>query len=164
MSFSKIRENKRVINKSLYLALGINMEGHKEILCLWLAETEGTKFWLSTLTEVKSGVLNGILIACVDGLKGFPNAIQAEYPQTKVQLCIFQMVGNSLGYVSREDYTAVTTDLKLIYRAATEHDARQALDSLAGRWETSTLRSPSPGTTTGGNGSSCSSIRRLSGR
>ena len=131
----KIRENKRVINKSLYLALGINMEGQKELLGLWLAETEGAKFWLSVLTELKSRGLNDILIACVDGLKGFPDAIQAEYPQTKVQLCIVHMVRNSLRYVSWKDYRAVTADLKLIYRSATEREAQQALDSFAERWQ-----------------------------
>ena len=96
----KIRENQRVINKSLYLALGINMEGHKELLGLWLAETEGAKYWLSVLTELKNRGLEDILIACVDGLKGFPDAIAVEYPQTKVQLCIVHMVRNSLRYVS----------------------------------------------------------------
>ena len=84
----KIRENKRVVNKSMYIALGINLEGHKELLGLWLAETGGAKFRLSVLTELKSRGLQDILIACIDGLKGFPEAIQAEYPQTKIQLCI----------------------------------------------------------------------------
>lgn len=84
----KIRGNKRVINKSMYIALGINLEGHKELLGLWLAETEGAKFWLSVLTELKSRGLQDILIACIDGLKGFSEAIEAEYPQTKIQLCI----------------------------------------------------------------------------
>ncbi|MGY3962057.1 transposase, partial [Aeromonas popoffii] len=106
--------NQRVINKSLYLALGINMEGHKELLGLWLAETEGAKFWLSVLTELKNRGLEDILIACVDGLKGFPDAIAVEYPQTKVQLCIVHMVRNSLRYVSWKDYKAVTAELKQI--------------------------------------------------
>lgn len=104
----KIRHNKRVVNKSMYLALGINLEGHKELLGLWLAETQGAKFWLSVLTELKNRGLNDILIACVDGLKGFPEAIQAEYPHTKIQLCIVHMVRNSLKYVSWKDYKAVT--------------------------------------------------------
>ena len=111
----KIRQNKRVVNKSMYLALGINLEGQKELLGLWLAETEGAKFWLSVLTELKNRGLNDILIACVDGLKGFPEAIQAEYPQTRIQLCIVHMVRNSLKYVSWKDYKAVTADLKRIY-------------------------------------------------
>ena len=131
----KIRQDKRVINKSLYLALGINMEGQKELLGLWLAETEGAKFWLSVLMELKNRGLEDILIACVDGLKGFPDAIAAEYPQTKVQLCIVHMVRNSLRYVSWKDYRAVTADLKQIYQSATEHEARQALEAFGERWD-----------------------------
>lgn len=131
----KIREHKRVINKALYLALGINMDGRKELLGLWLAQTEGAKFWLSVLTELKNRGLEDILIACVDGLKGFPDAIQAEYPQTRVQLCMVHMVRNALRYVAWKDYKAVTTDLKLIYRSATEQEARQALDAFAQRWD-----------------------------
>ena len=131
----KIRENKRVINKSLYVALGINLEGHKELLGLWLAETEGAKFWLSVLTELKTRGLQDILIACIDGLKGFPEAIGAEYPQTKIQLCIVHMVRNSLKFVSWKDYKAVTSDLKKIYRSATEAEARLELDAFSEKWE-----------------------------
>ncbi len=130
----KIRHNKRVVNKSMYLALGINLEGHKELLGLWLAETEGAKFWLSVLTELKNRGLNDIFIACVDGLKGFPEAIQAEYPHTKIQLCIVHMVRNSLKYVSWKDYKAVTADLKRIYQSATEAEARQELEHFADTW------------------------------
>jgi len=130
----KIRHHKRVVNKSMYLALGINLEGHKELLGLWLAETEGAKFWLSVLTELKNRGLNDILIACVDGLKGFPEAIQAEYPHTKIQLCIVHMVRNSLKYVSWKDYKAVTADLKRIYQSATEAEARQELERFAETW------------------------------
>ena len=132
----KIRHNKRVVNKSMYLALGINLEGHKELLGLWLAETEGAKFWLSVLTELKNRGLNDILIACVDGLKGFPEAIQAEYPHTKIQLCIVHMVRNSLKYVSWKDYKAVTADLKRIYQSATEAEASQELERFADTWDT----------------------------
>ncbi|PNO63259.1 IS256 family transposase [Aeromonas caviae] len=131
----KIRANQRVINKSLYLALGINMEGHKELLGLWLAETEGAKFWLSVLAELKNRGLEDILIACVDGLRGFPDAIAVEYPQTKVQLCIVHMVRNSLRYVSWKDYKAVTADLKQIYHSATEREAQQALAAFGERWD-----------------------------
>jgi transposase-like protein len=131
----KIRHNKRVINKSMYLALGINLEGHKELLGLWLAETEGAKFWLSVLTELKNRGLNDILIACVDGLKGFPEAIAAEYPQTKIQLCVVHMVRNSLKYVSWKDYKAVTAGLKRIYQSATEAEARQELEQFAATWD-----------------------------
>ena len=131
----KIRHNKRVINKSMYLALGINMEGQKELLGLWLAETEGAKFWLSVLTELKNRGLQDILIACVDGLKGFPDAIAAEYPQTKIQLCIVHMVRNSLKYVSWKDYKALTADLKAIYKAPTEDAAMLELERFAEKWD-----------------------------
>ncbi len=131
----KIRANQRVINKSLYLALGINMEGHKELLGLLLAETEGAKFWLSVLTELKNRGLEDILIACVDGLKGFPDAIAVEYPQTKVQLCIVHMVRNSQRYVSWKDYKAVKAELKQIYQSATEREAQQALAAFGERWD-----------------------------
>ena len=131
----KIRQNKRVINKSMYLALGINMEGQKELLGLWLAETEGAKFWLSVLTELKNRGLQDILIACVDGLKGFPEAIAAEYPQTKIQLCIVHMVRNSLKYVSWKDYKAITADLKAIYKASTESAALLELERFGEKWD-----------------------------
>ena len=131
----KIRQNKRVINKSMYLALGINMEGQKELLGLWLAETEGAKFWLSVLTELKNRGLQDILIACVDGLKGFPDAIAAEYPQTKIQLCVVHMVRNSLKYVSWKDYKAVTADLKQIYKAPTEDAALLELERFSEKWD-----------------------------
>lgn len=130
----KVRENKRVINKSMYIALGINLEGQKELLGLWMAETEGAKFWLSVLTELKTRGLQDILIACVDGLKGFPDAIAAEYPQTKIQLCMVHMVRNALKYVSWKDYKAVTKDLKAIYQSATEAQAKQALSDFSERW------------------------------
>jgi len=131
----KIRQNKSVINKSMYLALGINMEGQKELLGLWLAENEGAKFWLSVLTELKNRGLQDILIACVDGLKGFPEAIAAEYPQTKIQLCIVHMVRNSLKYVSWKDYKAVTADLKQIYQSPTEDAAALELERFAEKWD-----------------------------
>lgn len=131
----KIRQNKRVINKSMYLALGINMEGQKELLGLWLAETEGAKFWLSVLTELKNRGLQDILIACVDGLKGFPDAIATEYPQTKIQLCVVHMVRNSLKYVSWKDYRAITADLKQIYKAPTEDAALLELERFSEKWD-----------------------------
>lgn len=131
----KIRQDKRVINKSLYLALGINMTGHKELLGMWLAETEGAKFWLSVLTELKARGLDDILIASVDGLKGFPDAIAAEYPDTKVQLCIVHMIRNSLKLVPWKDYKRVTQGLKQIYQSASEAEASAALDDFAETWD-----------------------------
>jgi putative transposase len=111
----KIRQDKRVINPSIFLALGINTEGHKELMGMWVDENEGVQFWLSVLTELQHRGVEGILIACVDCLKGFPDAINAVFPQTHVQLCIVHMVRNSLKYVSWKDYKAVTTDLKRVY-------------------------------------------------
>ncbi len=130
----KIRDNMRVINKAVYLALGVNMEGHKDLLGLWMSENEGAKFWLSVLTELKNRGVQDILIACVDGLKGFPDAIAAEYPQTRIQLCIVHMVRNSLKYVSWKDYREVTTDLKRIYQSATEEQALAELERFGGLW------------------------------
>ena len=130
----KIRENQRVIKRSMYVALGVNLEGHKELLGLWLADTEGAKFWLSVLTELRNRGVEDILIACVDGLKGFPEAIASEYPQTQVQLCIVHMVRNSLRFVPWKDYKAVTADLKTIYQAKTEDQALQQLEGFEKTW------------------------------
>ena len=131
----KIRQDKQVINKSIYLALGVTMEGQKDLLGLWLAENEGAKFWLNVLTELKNRGVNDILIACVDGLKGFPDAINTVYPETQIQLCIVHMVRNSLKYVPWKDYKAVTADLKRIYQAVTEEEALLVLDQFSERWD-----------------------------
>ena len=131
----KIRQDKRVINKAIYLALGINMEGQKELLGMWLSETEGAKFWLNVLTELQNRGVNDILIACVDGLKGFPDAIQTVFSQTQIQLCIVHMVRNSVKYVPWKDYKPVTADLKRIYQSVTEEEALQALDEFSERWD-----------------------------
>lgn len=130
----KIRDKLRVINKAIDLALGVNMDGKKELLGLWMAENEGARFWLSVLTELKSRGVQDILIACVDGLKGFPQAIAAEYPETRIQLCIVHMLRNSLKYVSWKDYKAVTADLKRIYQASTEEQALAELERLGQQW------------------------------
>jgi transposase-like protein len=131
----KIRHEKRVINKSVYLALGINIDGQKELLGIWIAETEGAKFWLSVLTELQNRGVEQILIACVDGLTGFPDAINTAFPDAKIQLCIIHMVRNSLKYVVWKDYKAVTADLKRIYQSLTEEDARGELDNFARTWD-----------------------------
>ena len=131
----EVRQNGSVINKAVFLAPGINTEGQKELLGMWLAENEGAKFWLSVLTELKNRGLQDILIACVDGLKGFPDAINSVYPQTHIQLCIIHMVRNSLKYVSWKDYKAVTSGLKAVYQAPTEEAALMALDAFAGEWD-----------------------------
>jgi len=131
----KIRQDKRVINKAIYLALGVNMEGHKELLGLWISENEGAKFWLNVLTELQNRGVKDILIACVDGLKGFPDAINTVFPHAQVQLCIVHMVRNSVKYVPWKDYKAVTADLKQVYQSVTEDEALLALDQFSGRWD-----------------------------
>ena len=126
----KVHQNGSVINKAVFPALGINTEGQKELLGMWLAENEGTKFWLSVLTELKKRGLQDILIACVDGLKGFPDTINSVFPQIHIQLCIIHMVRNSLKYVSWKDYKAATSGLKTVYQAPTEDAALMAMDAF----------------------------------
>lgn len=128
------RQNGKNENKSLYLALGINMDGKKEALGFYLSQTEGAKFWMSVLTDLKNRGVQDILIACMDGLTGFPDAVRAIYPQTKVQLCIVHMVRNSTKYVSYKDLKAVCKDLKQIYSAVNEQEALEALDDLGKKW------------------------------
>ncbi len=125
----------RVSQHTIYVALGVNLEGNKELLGLWLGENEGAKFWLSCLTDLKNRGLNDIFVACVDGLAGFPEAIRAAFPQTKVQLCIVHLVRAALRYVSTQDSQAVVADLKKIYRAATVLEAEEALTSFAQAWD-----------------------------
>ncbi|EHD6027910.1 IS256 family transposase [Vibrio parahaemolyticus] len=131
----KVRQDKQVINKAVYLALGVNMEGQKELLGMWLSETEGAKFWLNVLTELQNRGVKDILIACVDGLKGFPDAINTAFPEMQIQLCIVHMVRNSVKYVPWKDYKAVTTDLKKIYQSSTEDEALLALEQFSDRWD-----------------------------
>lgn len=130
----KIRQDKQVINKAIYVALGVNKEGHKELLGLWVSENEGAKFWLSVLTELKNRGVKDIFIACVDGLSGFPDAIAAAYPNTCVQLCIVHMIRNSLKYVSWKDRKALAASLKEIYTSATVVEAEAALEVFKERW------------------------------
>ena len=131
----KIQQDKRVINKAVYLALAVTLEGKKELLGLWMSENEGSKFWLSILTELQTRGVEEIFIACVDGLSGFPEAIQTVYPQCKVQLCIVHMVRNSLKYVSSKDRKAVAADLKQIYSSITADEAERELENFALKWD-----------------------------
>jgi len=133
--FVKSRQEGPVKNKAVYLALGINLEGEKELLGLWIAETEGSKFWLSVFNELKSRGVQDCFIACVDGLKGLPEAIEAAFPQTQVQLCIVHKVRNSFKYVSWKDRKAIAKDLRAIYSAATIDEAEQALEDFSERWD-----------------------------
>jgi len=130
----KLREG-AVRVKAVYLAIGVSMSGEKEVLGLWLANTEGAKFWLQVVTELRNRGVQDILIACVDGLKGFPEAIEVVYPKTTVQLCIVHMVRHSLNYVSWKKRPEVAADLKRIYIAATADEAEQRLGEFEAKWE-----------------------------
>jgi putative transposase len=131
----KVRDNQRVINKAVYVALGVNLSGHKELLGIWISENEGAKFWLGVLTELKNRGVKDIFIACVDGLTGMPEAFEAAFPKTWVQQCIVHMVRNSVKYVSWKDRKEVCSDLKSIYRSATEEQAKEALDAFSKKWD-----------------------------
>ena len=131
---AKVRDSGVVRAKAVYLAIGIDMTGNKEVLGLWIAQTEGAKFWLQVVTELKNRGLQDIFIACVDGLKGFPEAIETIYPKTKVQLCIVHMVRHSLNYVSWKMRKEVAADLRAIYASGTVDQASAALDAFEERW------------------------------
>jgi len=130
----KVRDTGAVRVKAVYLAIGINMSGEKEVLGLWIAQTEGAKFWLQVVTELKNRGVQDIFIACVDGLKGFPEAIETVYPQTAVQLCIVHLVRNSLNYVSWKMRKQIAADLKQIYQSATVDEAEQRLAEFESQW------------------------------
>ncbi len=130
----KVRDEGAVRVKAVYLALGINLQGEKELLGIWIAQTEGAKFWLQVVTELKNRGVVDIFIACVDGLKGFPEAIEAVFPKTAVQLCIVHMVRHSLNFVSWKQRRQVAANLKLIYRAATVEEAEQRLGEFEMQW------------------------------
>ena len=130
-----VRENQRIINKALYLVLAVNLDGQKGLLGMWLAQTEGAKFWLSVLTELQNRGVKDLFIACVDGLNGLPEAIETVYPQTRVQLCMVHLMRNSLRYVSYKHMKAVATDLKAIYSASTENEAEFNLELFAEKWD-----------------------------
>ncbi len=130
----KVREG-AVRVKAVYLAIGITMTGDKEVLGLWLAQTEGAKFWLQVVTELRNRGVQDIFIACVDGLKGFPDAIEAVFPKAVVQLCIVHMVRHSLNYVSWKRRKEVAADLRRIYTAATAEEAELMLGEFESRWD-----------------------------
>jgi len=131
----KVRHNGRVATKAVYLAIGVNIDGNKEVLGMWAAETEGAKFWLQVVTELKNRGVKDIFIACVDGLKGFPEAIEAVFPGAQVQLCIVHMVRHSLNYVSWKQRKEVASDLKAIYQSPTLELAESNLDAFAAKWD-----------------------------
>ena len=131
----KIRIDKQIINKAIHLALAINMDGEKELLGMWCNTTEGAKFWLSVLTELKNRGLQDVLICCCDGLTGFPAAIEAVYPNAKVQLCIVHLIRQSLRYVNWKERKVLAADLKLIYGSSTLDKAEMALMAFAEKWD-----------------------------
>ena len=131
----KVKHNGQIITKAVYLAIAVTMEGVKDVLGIWAAETEGAKFWLSILTELKNRGVKDILIACVDGLKGFPEAIEAAYPQAQVQLCIVHLVRHSLNFVSWKQRKEMADDLKEIYSASTADQAEANLEAFEEKWD-----------------------------
>jgi putative transposase len=131
----KVRESSHIQNKAIHLIVGINTSGRKEVLGLWITHNEGAKFWLQVLTDLKNRGVRDIFIACVDGLTGFPEAIEAAYPKTEVQLCIVHQVRNSLKYVSWKWRKEVAEDLKAIYTAATVDEAELNLEAFAKKWD-----------------------------
>ena len=131
---AKVRDSGAVRLKAVYLALGVNLNGEKELLGLWVAQTEGAKFWLQVVTELKNRGVQDIFIACVDGLKGFPEAIEAVFPKTTVQLCIVHMVRYSLNFVSWKLRKTVAVDLRTIYTAATVEEAEVRLTEFDTKW------------------------------
>jgi len=130
----KVRHEKRIINKAVYVALGIDLSGRKDILGLWISENEGAKFWLNNLTEMKNRGMNDMLIACTDNLTGMSDAIAAVYPKCEHQLCIVHQIRNSLKFVSYKDRKKLAADLKPIYQAPTEDAAQEALDAFDSKW------------------------------
>lgn len=130
----KVHDEGRVVNKAFYLAIGVNMDGKKDLLGIWVQLSEGAKFWLSIINELKNRGVNDIFVCCVDGLKGFPDAIRTVFPKTEVQLCIVHMIRNSLKYVSYKDRKQVVEDLKGIYRAITLVESEASLDAFEKKW------------------------------
>ncbi len=132
--FVKMRHEGRVENRAVYVAIGVTLEGAKDVLGLWTNATEGARFWMGVLTELRNRGVKDILLACVDGLKGFPQAIESLFPQTEVQLCIVHLVRASLNYVTWKDRKKAVIDLKPIYKAATAEQAAQELDEFTRKW------------------------------
>lgn len=133
--YVKMRHEGRVENRAVYVAVGIKLNGLKDVLGLWTGDTEGSKFWLTILTELRNRGIEDVFIACVDGLKGFPEAIETVFPRTLVQLCIVHMIRNSLNYVSWKERKQVAMDLKAIYTASTAEAAEQELNRFGEKWD-----------------------------
>lgn len=130
----KVRENGRYVSKAIYTILALNIEGKKELIGLYLSDAEGAHYWLGVLTDLQNRGVKDILIACVDGLTGFPEAIETIYPETEVQQCIIHQIRNSMKYVASKNQKAFMADLKAVYRAATKNAAETALNELDAKW------------------------------
>src|SRR5450432_2717149 len=133
--YVKMRHEGRVENRAVYVAIGINLEGKKDVLGLWTGASEGAKFWLNVLTELRNRGVKDIYLACVDGLKGFPQAIESVFPKAQVQLCIVHMIRASLNYVTWKDRKEVVSNLKPIYKAATADEAERQLSEFEEKWK-----------------------------
>jgi len=131
----KVRDGAHIGNKAIYLVIGVNLSGIKEVLGLWVAQTEGAKLWLQIVTELKNRGVSDIFIACVDGLKGFPEAIETVFPQAQVQLCVVHLVRHSLNYVGWKQRKEVAAGLQTIYRAATREEAERRLEEFSEKWD-----------------------------
>ncbi len=135
----KVREDGRIVTKAAYVALGINSEGYKDVLGIWIGENEGAKFWLKVCNELKNRGVQDILIVCIDGLKGFPDAIHTVFPETKVQLCIIHQIRNTLKYIASKDQKPFMKDLKKVYGAESEEIAMANLESMMESWKKYTV-------------------------
>jgi putative transposase len=131
----KIRDGAHILNKAIYLVIGVNLEGVKEVLGMWVAQTEGAKFWLGIVTELRNRGVQDIFIACVDGLKGLPEAIETVFAQTQVQQCVVHLVRQSLNYVNWKQRKEVASDLRMIYSASTREQAEMRLEEFAVKWD-----------------------------
>ena len=130
----KVREDAKVVSKAAYTALGIDSNGYKDLLGIWIGDAEGANFWLGVLTEIRNRGVEDILITCIDGLKGFPDAIESVFPQAEIQLCIIHQIRNSLRYISFKHQKEFMKDLKTVYKAPTEEAGRFELEKLHEKW------------------------------
>ena len=133
--YVRMRDSGHVQNRAVYVAIGVNLDGNKDVLGLWTSPNEGAKFWLQVMTEMKNRGVQDVFVACVDGLKGFPEAIEAVFPKAQVQLCIVHLVRHSMNYVSYKQRRAVASDLRPIYAAPTAEEAESRLDEFAAKWD-----------------------------
>jgi putative transposase len=131
----KVRDEGKVISKAAYTCLGVDLTGRKDLPGLWIGESEGANFWLSVITELRNRGVEDILISCIDGLKGFPDAIRTIFPKVKIQLCVIHQIRNTLKYIASKDQKSFMKDLKCVYSAPTEEAALFELNKLGEKWQ-----------------------------